>query len=155
MSPPRRVRPSFPEEWHVPDNPKLWIAWEHASKKLVDEEVYCVSTSTKSGRRHAAPIWGMRKGDRLYFGTDPDSVKGLSLSANPRMIVHVQDGMGTAIEGKAFRLKGATALTALSKDYVAKYDYSLDRPDARRQVVFEVGPRVAHTWCAPACAGAR
>ena len=36
----RRVRPKFPAQWHVPNNPKLWVTWAHANAKLARETVY-------------------------------------------------------------------------------------------------------------------
>jgi hypothetical protein len=39
---PRRVRPKFPEKWHVPNDPKMWITWRHAYNKLAKEKVYWI-----------------------------------------------------------------------------------------------------------------
>src|SRR5690348_6531639 len=72
---PRRVRPRLPEEWHVPNDPKKWITWNHASNKLRSEKVYWISTASISGKPHAAPVWGIWKNNNLYFETDPNSPK--------------------------------------------------------------------------------
>ena len=147
---PRRVRPKFPEEWHVPKDPKLWITWAHASEKLKNEKVYWVSTSSLGGKPHAAPVWGIWKEGSFRFETDPGSVKGRNLKENPQIAVHVQDGLDTVIiEGTASRLRDKAELGSLIKDYARKYDYRPDWSDEKSQVVFKVSPRIAHAWRAP------
>ena len=147
---PRRVRPRFPEEWHGPDDPKHWITWDHAEKKLREEAVYWVSTSGRSGRPHAAPVWGIWKSCRFYYETSPTSVKGRNLKANPMAVVPNQDGVDTVIvEGETALVTDSAELRSLSKDYERKYSYRPDWSDERSQVVFKVEPRTTHAWCAP------
>ena len=147
---PRRVRPKFPEEWNVPNDPKLWITWTHANSKLKNEKVYWVTTSSSSGRPHAAPVWGIWKGNAFYFETDPTSTKGKNLKENPRIVVHVQDGLDTVIvEGGASRETSSKELKALQGDYLHKYDYKPDWRDETAQVVYRVEPTKAHAWRAP------
>jgi len=66
----------------VPSDPKMWVTWGHANKKLVREKVYWISTANRRGRPHAAPVWGIWKANRFYFETDPKSAKGRTLSNN-------------------------------------------------------------------------
>jgi Pyridoxamine 5'-phosphate oxidase len=149
-SDPRRVRPRFPPEWEVPEDPKLWITWSHASQKLAREEVYWVSTSGKKGKPHAAPVWGIWKGNRFFFETPPWSVKGRNLRTTKGVVVHVQDGLDTVIvEGTASRLRQKRELEKLKKDYISKYDYTPDWSDDLKQVVFAVRPSVVHAWRVP------
>jgi nitroimidazol reductase NimA-like FMN-containing flavoprotein (pyridoxamine 5'-phosphate oxidase superfamily) len=147
---PRRVRPKLPENWHVPNDPKLWITWAHASDKLAREKVYWVSTASPRGRPHAVPVWGIWRKNMFYFETDPKSVKGRNLSSNPSLIVHVQDGMDTVIvKGNARREKTARVLSWLRKDYTKKYRYTPDWSNDRKQIVFRVEPGTVHAWKAP------
>jgi len=147
---PRRVRPRFPKEWSVPNDPKLWITWTHANRKLKDEKVYWVSTSSASGKPHAVPVWGIWMGSSFYFETDPASVKGKNLKENPRIVVHIQDGLDTVIvEGRAYRERDPRELKVLRANYLRKYDYEPDWGDEKAQVVFRVGPRRARAWRAP------
>jgi hypothetical protein len=147
---PRRVRPRFPKEWHVPNDPKLWITWAHANEKLTNEEVYWISTSSRAAKPHAAPVWGIWKANTFLFETDPRSVKGRNLEGNPRIVVHVQDGLDTVIvEGTAAKHKALRDLDLLKRDYVRKYDYHPDWSDPSTQVVFRVTPNIAHAWRAP------
>jgi nitroimidazol reductase NimA-like FMN-containing flavoprotein (pyridoxamine 5'-phosphate oxidase superfamily) len=147
---PRRARPRFPKERQVPNDPKLWITWEHADDKLSNEEVYWVVTSSKEGKPHSAPAWGIWKDSRFYFETGPKSVKAKNLSVNPLMAFHVQDGLDTVIlEGRATRLRKKGDLDKLKEDYRRKYDYAPDWSDESWQVVFEATPSVAHAWRAP------
>lgn len=144
---PRRVKPKFPEEWHVPNDPKMWITWEHANDKLALETVYWVSTASRLGQPHAAPVWGIWKENRFYFETDPKSVKGRNLLDNQSLIVHVQDGNDTVIlEGKARKENRPKKLLELKNDYTAKYQYTPDWSKQRVQIVFRVEPRIAHAW---------
>ena len=147
---PRRLRPKFPEEWHVVNDPRLWITWAHANGKMRDERVYWVSTASSMGKPHAAPVWGIWKGNAFYFETDPASVKGRNLRENPRIVVHVGDGLDTVIvEGVASRERDPRVLRPLRADYVRKYDYRPDWADESAQVVYHVEPRLAHAWRAP------
>jgi len=147
---PRRVRPKFPERWHVPQDRRLWITWAHADRKLREEKVYWVSTSSSAGAPHAAPVWGIWKGERFYFETAPNSVKGRNLRENPRIAVHLQDGLDTVIiEGTAARERDSRTLRSLRTHYTRKYDYTPDWSDEGSQVVYEVVPRIAHAWKAP------
>jgi general stress protein 26 len=147
---PRQVRPKFPEEWQVPNEPRLWITWAHANEKLREEQVYWVSTSSNEGRPHAAPVWGIWKADRFFFETDPKSVKARNLKANSGIVVHIQDGLDTVIvEGTATLEADPKELYRLRKDYIRMYDYEPDWSDKGRQVVFRVLPRVVHAWRAP------
>jgi general stress protein 26 len=147
---PRRVRPRLPAEWHVPNEPGQWITWSHANDKLSKEKVYWISTASKEGGPHAAPVWGIWKNGLFFFETDPNSPKGRNLIKNPRIVFHVQDGMDTVIvEGIAEREENMRALRVLKTDYVRKYDYKPDWSDTQHQIVFRVRPRIAHAWKAP------
>jgi len=147
---PRRVRPRFPKKWGVPNDPKKWITWAHASQKLENETEYWVATSSLKGEPHATPVWGIWKDEKFYFETDPGSVKGLNLKSNPRIVVHVQDGLDTVIvKGTADREENPKKLSTLRSDYFRKYQYRPDWSDSSAQMVFRVSPSVVHAWKAP------
>lgn len=147
---PRRVRPEFPAEWHVPNDPRNWITWDHADGKLEKEEVYWVSTTRPDGRPHAAPVWGIWTDCAFYFETDPQSVKGVNLARNPNVVVHLQDGNDTVIvHGRASVERSASRLKALQGSYTKKYEYTPDWSGGSGQVVYRVAPRVAHAWKNP------
>jgi len=134
----------------VPNDPKLWITWEHANDKLARETVYWVSTASRLGRPHAAPVWGIWKQSRFYFETAPNSVKGRNLSSNQSLVVHVQDGNDTVIlEGTTRREKRTETLNQLRKDYFRKYQYTPDCSNKREQIFFMVEPKIIHAWKAP------
>ncbi len=147
---PRRVRPKFPERWHVPNNPELWITWKHVQTKLSKERVYWISTASSAGQPHAAPVWGIWKENRFYFETDPKSPKGKNLLSNARLVFHVQDGMDTVIVlATARREKSARVLNELKKDYGKKYRYTPNWSKEHDQIVFKADPKVVHAWKAP------
>jgi general stress protein 26 len=118
--------------------------------KLTREKVYWISSSSRQGRPHAAPVWGIWKSDVFYFETDPNSVKARNLRSNPAVVVHIQDGSDTVIvEGRATIEADSMVLRTLLKEYARKYDYRPDWSDSRVQVVFRVQPLVVHAWHAP------
>jgi hypothetical protein len=134
----------------VPEDKRFWVTWAHASGKLRDEKVYWLATSSLAGKPHAAPLWGIWKGERFYFETGPSSVKGRNIDENPRAVVHVQDGMDTVmVEGTVSRERNPKLLRSLKGDYKRKYDYSPDWSDEAAQVVYVITPRMAHAWKAP------
>jgi general stress protein 26 len=147
---PRRIRPKFPKEWQVPNKPKFWITWAHATGKVRREEVYWVSTASRKGRPHAVPVWGIWYRSRFFFETAPDSVKARNIGANPRVVVHLQDGYDTVIvEGKVQRELDQQVLSRLRAMYASKYDYTPDWSDPQTQVVYRVDPAMAHAWKSP------
>lgn len=147
---PRRVRPKFPKDWHVPNDPKVWITWGHVNDKLAGEKVYWISTASLQGRPHAAPVWGIWKANSFFFETAPNSTKGRNLLKNQSIVVHVQDGNDTVIlEGSARREKRAERLNQLRKDYTKKYQYTPDWSNQLNQIIFAVEPRIIHAWKAP------
>jgi hypothetical protein len=134
----------------VPEDQKLWVKWEHAHRKLRDETVYWLATSSLAGKPHAAPVWGIWKAERFYFETGPSSVKGRNLGENPRAMVHVQDGLDTVIlDGTVSLEKNPKTLSSLKAEYKRKYDYAPDWSDEATQVVYVLSPKVAHAWKAP------
>lgn len=144
------MRPKSSHEWKVPNDPKLWIKWAHARDKLTNEQVYWVSTSSREGKPHSAPVSGIWKSDAFYFETEPSSVKGRNLSENPGIVVHLQDGLDTVIvEGHAERYLDLEGMKKLKRDFVRKYEYTPDWSDETRQIVYRVAPRVAHAWRTP------
>ena len=147
---PRRVRPKLPDGSHAPDDPRRWITWAHASKRLREEQVYWVCTVRQNGRPHAAPVAGIWRKNGFYFETEPDSVKGRNLSHNPSIVVHVQNGNDVVIvEGSATRESYAAELRRLRADYVRKYEYEPDWSEGSGQVVYRVSPSIAHAWRQP------
>jgi general stress protein 26 len=147
---PRRVRPRSPKAWNVPHDPRLWVTLVQANRRLAEEEVYWVLTSTRDGKPHPAPVWGIWKDLRLFFETDPNSMKGRNLRANPQIMAHLQDRVDTVmVEGTARRLSKTKESKLLQNDYSKKYDYEPDLTDETKQGVFEVTSDVAHAWRVP------
>lgn len=78
------------------------------------------------------------------------SVKGKNLKDNPRIVIHVQDGLDTVIlEGTVTREKDQNVLASLKPAYITKYAYTPDWSGETKQVVFRAEPNIAHAWRAP------
>lgn len=147
---PKRIRPTFPAEWNVPNIPSKWITWKRTKRKLQKEDAYWVSTTRKDGRPHSAPVSGMWLDDAFFFETERDSVKGRNLRLNPSVVVHTQDGWDTVImEGEAVRERRPELLGRLKKGYTSKYDYTPDWSGPDAQWVFRVDPKVVLAWKSP------
>ena len=149
---PRRERPKLhymPPEWRT-QNPQKWITWKRANKKLETETVYWITSSSRKGKPHSAPVWGIWKNNNLYFETDPQSPKARNLASNPRIVFHTQDGMDTVIvKGTARREKSRARLRSLKALYTRKYNYTPNWSNPKNQIVFKVTPKIAHAWRAP------
>ncbi len=147
---PRRVRPKFPSEWHVPETAGRWITWEHARRSLLREKIYWLSTTRHDGRPHAVPLWGLWHDGAFFFESDPRSVKGRNMEKNPGVVVHIQDGYDTVIlEGNSTRETRRKLLQVLQRGYKTKYDYSPDWSRPGSQVVYKVEPRRILAWKNP------
>jgi hypothetical protein len=117
-------RPAIPNGYGVPKSRKGLLSWGHARQRLEDALVYWLATANAEGEPHAVPVWGVWLDDRLYFDGGPDTRHMRNVAANPRIVVHLEDGNDVVIvEGTA----GAASvpdppLTArVAEGYGAKY----------------------------------
>lgn len=122
------------------------IDWHTAREWLTRSRNYWVATVRPDGRPHSMPVWGLWWNEALYFSSDPLSVKGQNLAANPRTVIHVESGdEAVVLEGVAERVVYDRSLTPLTDDYEAKYAF---RPDfaAESSALYRLRPLVALAW---------
>ncbi len=118
------------------------IPWSWADGRLTASRNYWLCTTRADGRPHAAPVWGVWHGGRVWFGTDPASQKGRNLARSPEAVVHLESGDETVIlEGTVEIVRDADALAPVLDAYEAKYGM---RPETGGLYAFR--PRVANTW---------
>lgn len=85
-----------------------------------------VATTRADGRPHVAPVWFTLDGDDVIFTTDADSVKGHTLTRDPRVSICVDDQAPpysfVIVEGTATLTNDPTALlhwaTVIAERYV-------------------------------------
>jgi hypothetical protein len=122
------------------------VPWSAVTDQLKEARSYWIVTASPTGRPHAMPVWGLWLEDAFYFSTDPSSVKGRNLAANPRLVVHLESGDDVVIlEGSAERLSGEAIPTSFADAYEAKYGIRLDTSDPAFGI-YRVRPQVAFAW---------
>ena len=141
-----RTRPSTPGYFKAEHEGTGLIDWAPIAERFASMRNYWVNTASASGRPHAMPVWGVWLGDRFVFSTSPESRKARNLKANPRVVVHLEDGNAViVIEGRASELRDRAKLSAFLAAYNPKYkwDFTVDQV---AEGVFEVIPERAFAW---------
>lgn len=127
---------------------RIPTAWAEVRLRLEQARNYWIITHRPDGRPHAAPVWGVWTGGRLYFGTSPAAVKARNLAADRRVAVHLESADNVVIlEGTAELMEGAD-LAAAEELYAAKYvlPRTGERCDFMGGPAWVVTPVVGHTW---------
>jgi hypothetical protein len=126
--------------------------WDEIATRFHSARNWWVSTSGEAGP-HAVPVWGVVVDGVLTFYSQASSVRGRNLAADPRLVLHLEDGESPLI------VYGTAAVTGVVEDrpdlaalYRAKYDWPDDveyLPDADGMTgtqVYEVAPTKAMAW---------
>ena len=89
------------------------------------------------------PVWGVWVDETLWFSSSPQSRKGLNLTRDPRVTVHLESGDDVVV------LEGEVELVAIDDPvadaYEAKYQYRPDPADPDG-LWFALRPSVAYAW---------
>jgi len=103
------------------------LPWSWATERLERARSYWLATAARpDGHPHVIPVWGVWMEDAIYFGTDPASVKGRNLTANPAIAVHLESGdEAVVLEGVAEAVTDRSLLARLYQRYGAKYNIAL------------------------------
>jgi pyridoxine/pyridoxamine 5'-phosphate oxidase len=144
---PNADRPHMPG-YGITEGATGLLDWRHVSERMTNARSYWVCTTRPDGRPHAAPVWGVWVDEELYFGTDPGSVKGRNLAANPALVVHLESGDDCVIiEGDAVPVVNPDAekFARITAAYAAKYDgIRLEYPTGPG--TYTVRPRTVFAW---------
>jgi hypothetical protein len=139
---PRPTSVRFEPGYGIKAVPGEKLPWETVDRWLTQSRNYWLSTTRPDGRPHAKPVWGIWLSDRLLWGTDPNSVTGRNLAANPALVAHVESGDETAILEGEFAFEDDPELIArFTAAYKDKYDIELDQEKA-----FGLRPRTCLAW---------
>ena len=126
--------------------------WPEVAARLAASRNYWLGTTLPSGAPHAAPVWGVVADQTLYLYSERSTVKARNLTADPRVVVHLESGEDVLIvRGVAEDLGAPDAVPAVVAALAAKYT----RPDDRQylpdhdpdfDVVWAIRPRSAMAW---------
>jgi nitroimidazol reductase NimA-like FMN-containing flavoprotein (pyridoxamine 5'-phosphate oxidase superfamily) len=125
------------------------LPWSWAAGKLAGNRNFWVVTASADGRPHALPVWGVWDDDehRFAFSCGPRSREAANLTANPRVVVAVDDTVEClSIEGRATLADADERRETWIARYLSKYtpvapDLSADF--LRANLVFEFVPERA------------
>jgi len=88
---------------------------------------YWVVTSSREGRPHAAPVWGVWAEGIFFFATDAASRKARNLHLNPQVVVHLESGDGGVIlQGRVEVVQDKSLRARLDAVYFAKYAFHME-----------------------------
>ena len=94
----------------LPDAPQL--DWSFVSEQMAAARYYWISTAdtddADAPQPHVAPLWGVWRGDRVYFDGSPQTRWARNLADHPAIAVHPPDAENVVIiEGVARLLSNA------------------------------------------------
>jgi pyridoxine/pyridoxamine 5'-phosphate oxidase len=92
------------------------------------------------GSPHAAPVWGLWRGDAFVFGTGAESRKGRNLARDPRAVVHLESGDEVVI------LEGSIATVATDEAFADAYEAKYDHRPEPGEGWLSLSPSRALAW---------
>ena len=118
------------------------LPWSWAEERLASSHRYWVASVGPAGQPHAMPVWGVWLTGSLWFSTGGRSRKARNLEADPRCVVHIEDGAEpVVVEGTAQPLRDAAVLGEVLAAYEEKY--AERPPEVAENPIFRVRPRRA------------
>ena len=132
--------------------PMTGLTWDEIAQRFDAARNWWVAT-TGAGGPHAVPVWGVVVDGVLLFYGEESAVRSRNLAADPRMVVHLEDGDSPLIlRGRATAAGRAADHAGAVLAYAAKYREERptcstcpDRPDMA-EVLLTVEPLRAITW---------
>src|SRR5687767_2645938 len=103
MAQPSASRPHIPG-YGLPESTEGLMEWSEVEARLEESRHYWFATTSPGGQPHVNAIWGVWVDGALYSGGGPDVRWAKNLDADPRIVVHLEDGEKvTIVEGRAER----------------------------------------------------
>ncbi len=127
------------------------LTWAEVAGRLAASRNYWVGVTGRDGAPHASPVWGVVVDEVLYFYTETTTAKARNLRADPRIVVHLEDGDDVLIVRGAVQ---ETTEPALLARVLAAFAPKYDDPDDLQylpagppgEVVFALVPGSAMAW---------
>lgn len=128
------------------------LAWDEIADRFSEARNWWVATAGAGGP-HAVPVWGVALGGVLHFYGEASAVRTRNLAADPRLVLHLEDGDAPLIvHGRATSLGRAADHPAAVAAYAEKYreatdlPYRPDHPDVAGVLLFSIEAARAITW---------
>jgi len=126
---PRADRPSIPVSYGIQPAPsgEGTLPWSFVGERMKAARNYWVVSSSREGRPHAAPVWGIWAEGTFFFATDAASRKARNLHLNPQVVVHLESGDEVVIlEGRVEVVDDKSLQARLDAIYFAKYAFHME-----------------------------
>jgi len=128
------------------------LDWSEVEQRFGAARNWWIGTTSPSGP-HSVPVWGVvLDGALVFFGQD-DAVRSRNLAADPRAVLHLEDGDEPLIlHARVSRVGVVDGRTDLGAAYRAKYDqpkdaeYLPDQSSYSGTAVWVVEPVKAIAW---------
>lgn len=123
----------FPEEY---GKASTKLDWPSVRAQLERAERYWIATIRPDGRPHVVPVDGIWVEDLWYYGGSEKTVHQRAVSANPNVVMHLEDTMRAVIvEGEVRVTKPSMPLAArLVASSRKKYGYAPSEGDYQKGV---------------------
>jgi hypothetical protein len=128
------------------------LQWNEIADRFSNSRNWWIHTTGPSGP-HAVPVWGAVVDGSLVFYGSPSSIRSRNIAADPRVVLHLEDGDAPLILHATATPGGiASDRPALVEAYRAKYTKPTDAeflPDTdygATVVVYDIEPRTALAW---------
>jgi hypothetical protein len=105
------------------------LPWSWADERLTRSHEYWVATVWPSARPHLTPVWGVWRGDSLWFSCSGASRKARNLASNPSATATTDDATDpVVVEGLAHAVLERRAIADFAGWSDAKYEtrYGVD-----------------------------
>ena len=135
-------RPHIPG-YGLPTSTADLLDWGDVERRLVESRHYWFATASLEGEPHVNAIWGVWVDGALYSGGGPQVKWSRTLDANPRIVVHLEDGeRAVIVEGSASRTSedDDDEVVAVKAAYKVKYDFDHPAP------FWRIRPTRAFAW---------
>jgi Pyridoxamine 5'-phosphate oxidase len=134
----------FPEEY---GKAATRLEWDAVRGQLERAERYWIATTRADGRPHVVPVDGIWVEDLWYYGGSEKALHQRAVSANPKVVMHLEDAMRVVIVEGEVRMTtpSAPVATRLATASREKYGYAPSVADYRRgvQTLF---PKLVLAW---------
>ncbi len=118
----KRSRPHFPQGYV--QEPGELLEWNSVEDKLTKAVHYWLCTSYPDNKPHAVPKWAVMVEGKFYFDGSPETRHAKNITANPNVIIHLENGADVVIgEGKASAINNPPLdlREKVSVAYIQKY----------------------------------
>jgi hypothetical protein len=113
--------------------------------KLEGQQNIWFGSVRPDGRPHLAPVWFVWHADKIYIGTDPESVKSRNIRRNRHVVLALEDGNHPVIcEGTA-QVVSPPLPESLLAAFCTKYEWELTK-EPQYNLVVEITPEKWLDW---------